>query len=947
MEEISLKGVRQNNLKNIDVKIQIGSFTVICGPSGSGKSSLAFGTLFAEGQRRYIESLSNYAKQFIGKAPKPDLDFIENIPPAIAIEQKNSVKNSRSSVGTTTEVVDYLRLFFEKAGVPHCPEGHGPITKDSPFNAAQKVMIHHNKERIYLLYPVDVKNRILDGDKLIKLLLQEGYRKIFIPPAKPAKTKKSLDDWGSQIDLSEDLPSKTVLKKPFYVLIDRLEVTAEAQDRLIDSFTQCYRGFMRVHKNYTSGQAILLTTAGNSETFSEGFNCSTCHFTFPNLSSHAFSFNSPVGACESCKGFGNNLELDIDKIIPNPDASLEDDAVAPLGMPSSRTYRRALIAFCKKQKIPVDESWNALTPEQQKLVWSGDGKFDGIKGYFDYLETKKYKMHVRILLARYKSASVCSTCNGTRLKPIVKHVLVDTFSLNDIYQMTIRNALNSIKNLKLNDFQKEATKEVYKQLLSRLLFLDEIGVHYLTLDRLTKTLSGGEYQRLILAKQLGTGLSDTLYVLDEPTIGLHPRDNDRLIEKLKQLNDLGNTLVVVEHDQDVILNATHVIEMGPESGIMGGKVMFSGTKDNFLKSENSNTTPYLSINKKLIDVGHRPVVKKDYKYFLELKGCTGHNLQNVNLKIPLNRFVTVTGVSGSGKSSLITQTLYPALQKALGQDYKKGLPYKKLSGHNIIKDVVYIDQSSFGKNERSSPATYLKIFDDIREIYAQTNAGRERGYTAGTFSLNVDGGRCPNCKGLGYTVIDMIFMDDIEIPCENCKGQRYRKEILDIKFNGKSIVDVLNMTVAEAMDFFISHPNIRRPLAFLKEVGLQYIQLGQKASSLSGGESQRIKIARELFNTNQKGCLYILDEPTTGLHFKEVHLLIKVLNQLIEAGGSVIVIEHNLEFMNRSDYIIDMGPEAGLEGGVITAQGEPESIIKTKTHTGKYLKAFRAQKYNL
>jgi excinuclease ABC subunit A len=947
-KSIHIWGVKQNNLKGVEVKIPIGSFTVVCGPSGSGKSSLAFETLYAEGQRRYIESLANYSRQFLNKAPKPDIEGIENIPPAISIEQKNGVKSSRSTVGTTTEVIDYLRLLYEKIGHAFCPEHDLPLVTDSPSSGAERVLEVFNGQRGYVLARVPAEERLLNEKKLHAFLKQEGFRRIYIPKPKAKMHWKKGEPFatfevGEVLELDDPkIAKKGVPKTLFYVVIDRMSFTREDQGRIVDSLAQAFHASLKFSKATTSPSAEVLTVEGRRLLLSEDNSCSVCGHRFPAITSALFSFNSPVGACPDCNGFGNRLDLDENKIVPDPEKSLNQGAIAPFAMPSAQADRRQLKAFCKKAKIDMDTPWKSLTDRQRKLIWEGTETFYGVKGLFEYLETKKYKMHIRVFLSRFKSPFTCPTCHGSRLKPEAGQVKINGFSISQLAAMTLEDLRTTVDQLSLKPHETQICQEPLRQVRERLKFLNDVGVGYLTLDRPTKTLSGGEFQRLQLANQLGMGLSQTLYVLDEPTVGLHPRDTDRLIQVLKRLKELGNTLVVVEHDQDVIRNASHVIEMGPGSGHLGGEVMFAGQLDRFYKSEKSNTLEYLVPNSKWTPLREpRPVDVKSTKYNLQFKGCRGHNLKNINVAIPLNRLVTVTGVSGSGKSTLVTKTIYPAIARALGVEYLPGKEYDEAKGLELVKDVVLIDQSPIGKTARSNPLTYLKIFDAIRTIMASSNEAKARGYTAGTFSLNVDGGRCPVCKGLGFEVVDMLFMDDIEIRCDACDGKRYRPEILEVTYKGKNIDDILNMTVSEAMDFFVSYPNVRRPLSVLKEVGLDYLHLGQSANTLSGGESQRMKLARELNQVHQKQTLYILDEPTTGLHFREVHLLLKVLNRLIEAGSSVLLVEHNLEIIKHSDYVIDLGPEAGEKGGEIIGQGTPEELMKIPdSHTGQFLRSY-------
>ncbi|MCB9072588.1 MAG: excinuclease ABC subunit UvrA [Bdellovibrionaceae bacterium] len=936
MADISLKNITQNNLKGVSIEIPLNSFTVVCGPSGSGKSSLAFETLYAEGQRRYIESLNSYARQFLNKAPKPHVEFVENIPPAIALEQRNSVRNSRSTVGTSSDLLDYLRLFYSSIGAPMCPNGHGLIERHPAGNLAKELITKHNGKRFYLLAPIFKEQQILPDTKIYKQFLADGYSRMLAPKA--AKNIKSFDDFGLVIDINAKTKSSAVPKKDFYLVIDRFAVSADDEGRLADSLRQGYHASTYYNKHITSGRLVLVSTDGEVLTYTEGLTCGDCGFFYGNITPQLFSFNSPAGACPACNGFGNSLTLDEDKIIPNPNLSIERGALLPFTMPSAAQDRRELLKYCRDKKIDTSVPWKDLPKKQQKLVWNGDTKFWGVVGLFEYLEGKKYKMHVRVFLSRFKSSFPCAECRGGRLRPLTRSILIGDKPIQEVSQMSLREALEWLTSLRLSKQQMQSVTEVYTQLKSRLEFLNNIGVHYLTLDRPTRTLSGGEFQRLMLAKQLGMGLCETLYVLDEPTIGLHPRDNERLIEQLKHLKDLGNTLVIVEHDEEVIKSSERILELGPGSGSLGGDVVFAGETSDFLKSKKSLTASYIQKAQSAVPLTPRHVDLANYKYKIEINGCSGNNLRNADLIFPLHRIVTVTGVSGSGKSTLVTQTLYPALARALNQEFLKGQPFKNLTGDEHLSSVLYINQESVGRTERSNVLTYLKIFDHIRDLFANTPLARERGYTPGTFSLNVDGGRCPVCRGLGYEEIDMVFMDNIRMPCEACKGKKYQADLLDIIFKNKNMSQILELTVQQAMDFFVSQPQIRRPLAMLKEVGLEYLQIGQNTSTFSGGEIQRLKVAKEILESKHKDTLYILDEPTTGLHFREVHLLMNVLNKIVELGGSVLLIEHNMDVISRSDYIIDIGPEAGKEGGKIIAQGSPFEIARKKTHTGQFLK---------
>lgn len=977
MKSIHIWGIKQNNLKNIEVKIPLGKMTVICGPSGSGKSSLAFETLYAEGQRRFIESMSNYTKQFLNKAPKPDIEGINNIPPAICIEQKNTVKNSRSTVGTTTELVDYFRLLYEKLAKAYCPYHNIPTARQSVTEATDTVLAKFSNQRGYILTEVGETTRALEAKKLHALLLKEGFLRIFIPESTNGSTeeeksskkktskkvsakKKAKTDTatittpsnleifkepllGKVVELTDaELMKKGLPEKTFFVIVDRMAFSKEESGRLSDSLTQAYEAYSKLNISVQYKRAKVVTTDGKLVNLSEEDCCSICGYTPPPLESRLFSFNSPVGACPTCKGFGNILQLDSAKVIPNPKLSIQEGALNPFTMPSAASDRKELYLFCRKNKIPLDVPWEDLNKSQQEVIWKGNSEFMGVEGLFRMLEDMKYKMHVRVFIARYRSPFTCPDCQGARLRKEVQHIFFREKNINQLSALTIEELNQFFKNIKLSKSEHEVAQEAFKQIQSRLDYLMRVGVHYLTLSRETRTLSGGEYQRLMLANQLGSGLSQTLYVLDEPTVGLHPRDNDRLISILKDLKDLGNTLVLVEHDHDVIQNSENIIEMGPGSGYLGGQVLFSGEIKDFYKFDKSVTAQYVNPKKKLFaQVEARPVQVDLFKYKIDLKGATGNNLKNVDLSIPLNRLVVVTGVSGSGKSTLITKTLYPALARKLNIEFIPGRDYKSISGYENLKNVLLIDQSSIGKSARSSPITYIKAFDSIRNIFSQIQESKFRGYTPGTFSMNVDGGRCPACKGTGYEEIDMQFMDNVIIPCDVCDGKKYRNEILEIQYKGKNIHEVLSMTVSEAMDFFVAYPQVRKPLSVLKEVGLDYLKLGQPASSLSGGESQRLKIAKELSEVSQKATLYILDEPTTGLHFKEIELLMRVLNKLIDSGSSVVVVEHNLDVIRNADYIIDLGPDAGDKGGEIVIQGSPADVMKEKKSlTGQYLKKY-------
>lgn len=939
MKNIELKGIKQNNLKNIDVSIPLGSFTVICGPSGSGKSSLAFQTLFAEGQRRYIESLSNYSKQFINKAPKPDLLSVENIPPAIALQQKNGIRNSRSTVGTNTEITDYVRLLFSKVGHAYCPSHNVKLRPVSAVEAAETAVTEFNEDRAYILFPIYQKVTSYKGKDLIKHLMQLGFlRGASFSSEKWIKGTTHYQTSDIEIFDLHSPDALKYIKDDFYLVVDRLVINEEDLGRIFDSIHQAYEAFLACHLEELSGEAFVWTTQNILQRFSEQNSCPICDFKFPPLTPQLFSFNSALGACDSCSGFGNRLEVDEQKVVPYPQKTIIEGAIAPFAMPSGRADFRKLLKFCEDEGIDVHVPWEQMKAADKKKVWEGHKKWFGVLGLFEHLETKKYKMHVRVFLSRYKSSFLCKSCMGSRLKPEVNEITIHGKSITDYCNMSLAALEKHFHEIQWTEHELAMCKEVLSQIQLRLEYLNKVGLGYLTLDRLTRTLSGGEFQRMNLAHQLGMGLSQTLFVLDEPTIGLHPRDNDRLIEILKGLHQLGNTVVVVEHDHDVIQNSERIIELGPGSGYKGGKIIYDGATKDFLNSD-SLTAHYLKTLQSWTpprDV--RPISAKDN--FLRIEGASGNNLKNVTLNIPLKKMITVTGVSGSGKSSLVTGTLYPALAQKLGVSSAPALSYKKLSGEKQIRNVFLMDQDAVGKTQRSSPATYLKIYDVIRSLFADTKESKFQGFTPGTFSLNVDGGRCPTCRGLGHELVDMIFMDDILIPCDDCNGKRFRQEVLRVKFNNRNIHEILEMTAEEALKFFIAYQGIRKPLSVLKEVGLEHIKLGQSLATLSGGEIQRLKLAKQFLTSDSRDALYILDEPTTGLHFREIEMLLKLLQKLVDGGATVLLIEHNLEIIKNSDWVIDIGPEAGQGGGQIIAEGTPVEIAKKRTHTASYLKHY-------
>ena len=929
MKYIKVRGARQNNLKNINVDIPLGSFTVICGLSGSGKSSLAFETLYAEGQKRYLENTSNYIKQYIDRQAKPDVDLIENLPPALALEQKNNVRSSRSTVATLSGLADHLRLLFEKLGEPMCPKHFIPLQSFSPSTAGDFLIKHFSGEKAYLLASVPAP--VPRPKELLLKMRKEGFSRILLFSRKNFKKP----------DIRQITELQSLPKQNFFILMDRLVISKKDKDRLTDSISQTFQLPSLLAGFPVEKSLAVLTTSGDMRWFSPEKKCPVCRFQFPfPLTASLFSFNSPLGACQTCEGYGYILVLDEKKIIPNPNLSIIQGAIRPFDVPSGVRWQRDLRHFCRVHRINVYMSWCDLSALERQQIWKGNHSFEGVEGFFRNLEYSKYKMHIRIFISRFRSPRVCPDCKGSRLKKEITSVHFRKKSFPDYMKMTLEKMRKTFEE-PVSSAEKKKCGEPLESLKKNLKYLNAVGLSYLTLDRPVNTLSGGEFQRLSLSNQLGMALSQVLYVLDEPTVGLHPKDTNRMIEILKNLREMGNTILVVEHDSEVIENGSFIIEMGPEAGRLGGKILWSGPCSRFSESKTSNTLPYLK-RKRISLNSPRRTNLSSHKFILQLKGCSGHNLKDVDLKLPLNRFVAVTGVSGSGKSSLIRDTLYPALELHLKKENTTPLPYTNLSGENFLKDVILMDQSGMGASARSSPVSYLKVFDFIRQIFAECPLARRENLSPYHFSLNVEGGgRCPACKGTGSQEIDMVFMDPVTVICEECKGQKFQEDILHIKYNGKNIFEVLNLTVDEASVFFKTQASLLKALFTLKEVGLSYLRLGQDTRSLSGGERQRLKLARELLHSLQKKTLYIFDEPTKGLHFREIDLLLKVLHRLTDSGGSVVVIEHNLEVIKEADYIIDIGPLAGKKGGRIVAQGPVSSfLLKKKSHTAQYLNQY-------
>jgi excinuclease ABC subunit A len=937
-ESISIRGARVHNLKNISVEIPHNAVTVVTGVSGSGKSSLAFDTIYAEGQRRYVESLSAYARQFLERMEKPDVDEISGIAPAVAIRQKNSTRNPRSTVATATEIYDYLRLLFARCGTTFCIHCGAEVRRDSPDEIATQILFLGAGRRFYVLYQLRV------GQPPSASPRQGAKKKVTGPPQDMLRNtlldlqKRGFNRLYQDGRLHEFSSPETLLDvdftKPVYVVVDRLAVSPESRSRLIDSIEICYRE--------ANGEAILEflpDAAGNPAqrlTFNERFECKNDGTIYQEPEPRLFSFNNPYGACPRCQGFGNTIDFDLNLVVPDPSKSLDDGAIEPWTKPRYRALFQEVKKWARAQGIPTNVAWRHLSADQRRLILEGDpsNDFEGVKGFFNWLERKKYKLHVRVFLSRYRGYAQCPDCSGTRLRPEARAVHVAGKSITEIFKLTIKEARSFFVNLQLTEAQLKVADKILEELRTRLQFLDEVGLDYLTLDRLTSTLSGGESQRIQLATSLGSHLVGALYVLDEPSIGLHPRDTQRLIDILKSLRDLGNTVLVVEHDPDTIQAADHVIDLGPGAGELGGKLLFAGSYAAMLQEHRSLTGRYLNGELRISVPNNRHKLNGK---FLRLFGATLHNLRNVDLMIPLGTLTVVTGVSGSGKSTLVHDVLYRALAaKRNGGSVKEFCD--RLEGDDEIREVVIVDQSPIGRTPRSNPATYLKAFDAIREVFAETPDAKRRGYTAGHFSFNVPGGRCETCQGDGTVTVEMQFLADVELICEECRGTRFKSGVLEVRYHGKNVHEVLQLTVREALAFFVNVPKVVSKLRVLNEIGLGYLRLGQSATTLSGGEAQRLKLAAHLSRTDNRGILYLLDEPTTGLHFDDIAKLLSAFRKLLESGASLLVIEHNLDVIKSADWLIDMGPEGGEQGGKIIATGTPEQVARNaQSHTGRFL----------
>ena len=934
MDEIIVKGARENNLKNVNITLPKNKLIVMTGVSGSGKSSLAFDTIYAEGQRRYVESLSSYARQFLGGTEKPDVDSIEGLSPAISIDQKTTSKNPRSTVGTVTEIYDYLRLLFARIGVPYCPNHHIPIERQSVEEMANKVMEYPLGTKLVILSPV-VHGEKGTHKELLETLQKEGYIRVRIN--------------GEMYDLGEEINLDKNKKDNIDVVIDRIVLKEDSKGRLSESIEAATK--------LSHGKVVIqfLGEDAKEVVFSEAFACPYCEFSLPELEPRIFSFNAPFGACPDCKGLGIKLRIDEDLVIPNKDLSINQFAITTMGDDHDNIYFKRLECLCKHYKIDMDKPYGKLSKKEKNYILYGSdvpiefhyvsksGNITNQKEYYEgvlnnlerrYMETTS--TWIRDWLERYMIEQECETCHGARLKDDILSVLVGGKSIYDVTCMSIGDLVPFFENLKLTEEQKQIADLLLKEILSRLKFLSNVGLTYLTLARSAGTLSGGEAQRIRLATQIGSRLTGVLYVLDEPSIGLHQRDNDRLIHSLLEMRDLGNTLIVVEHDTDTMLAADYLVDVGPLAGDAGGEIVACGTPQEVMNNEKSLTGKYLSGK---LCVETPKTRRKGNKKYLEIKGAAENNLKDIDVKIPLGTFTCITGVSGSGKSSLINEILCKKIASTIYQSKVKPGKHKNVLGIQNIDKLVEISQSPIGRTPRSNPATYTGVFDDIRELFTTTKEAKMQGFEKNRFSFNVKGGRCEACRGDGVKKIEMHFLPDVYVPCEICHGTRYNSETLKIKYKGKNIAEVLEMRVSEALTFFENHPKIINKLKVLDDVGLGYIKLGQSAPTLSGGEAERVKLAKELQKKATGKTLFVLDEPTTGLHTHDIKRLLAILQKIVDNKDTVIVIEHNLDVIKVADYIIDLGPEGGDFGGRVIATGTPEEVSQNeKSYTGKFLK---------
>jgi excinuclease ABC subunit A len=982
-ESIVVRGARVHNLKNIDFEVPHNTLTVVTGVSGSGKSSLAFDTIYAEGQRRYVESLSAYARQFLERIEKPDVDMIDGIAPAVAIRQKNTTRNPRSTVATATEIYDYLRLLFARVGRTYCANCGGQVKKDTVDEVAEAILALPSETRLQVFFPLQSPLQS-PQQSAAKKPDTTKEAKAGRAPRKSKKKSAAVEQLSDAIktrlfelrkagfnriyqngQVFEFSTPESLLDIDFgqtvWMLVDRLTVSAESRARIVDAVETAYR---------ESGEVIFEIPALDDQPaqqliFSQRFECKKCGLRYEEPEPRLFSFNNPYGACPRCQGFGNTIDFDLGLVIPDPTKTLAEGAIEPWTKPKYRPLFTDLRRFAKQEEIPLDVPWVELESEQQDKVLDGDGKFLGVRGFFKHLERKKYKLHVRVFLSRYRGYSQCSDCRGSRLRLEARQVRINGKNICEVCALTVQDAAVFFANVELSPEEAEIADKLLQEIQERLRFLNDVGLEYLTLDRISSTLSGGEAQRIQLATSLGSRLVGTLYVLDEPSIGLHSRDTHRLIRILHDLRDLGNTILVVEHDPDIMRASDRILDMGPGAGENGGKLVAEGTYEEIKNNAISLTGRYLSDDLRIQApaIRRKPGAKQ-----IKIRGARAHNLKGVDVSVPLGMLVAITGVSGSGKSTLLHQVLFQALSQAKRQATNgsaasgvaltapSGATWESIEGDEFIDEVVLVDQSPIGRTPRSNPVTYIKAFDAIRELFASLPESKKRGFSAGHFSFNIPGGRCENCQGDGTVTVEMQFLADVELICEECKGTRYKPQVLEVRYRGKNIHEVLNLTVKEALKFFAEAPKITDKLRSLEEVGLGYLRLGQSATTLSGGEAQRMKLAAHLqpaerssrmgngrgetrvgTRTNPR-LLYIFDEPTTGLHFDDVSKLLAAFRRLIDVGGSIVVIEHNLEVIKTADWVIDLGPEGGALGGKIVGVGPPEAIAELAgSYTGHYL----------
>ncbi|HMH50970.1 MAG TPA: excinuclease ABC subunit UvrA, partial [Candidatus Acidoferrum sp.] len=893
-DALRIEGARQNNLKNVSLQIPHDRLTVVTGVSGSGKSSLAFDTLFAEGQWRYIESLSTYARMFLDRIDRPDVDRIEHVRPAVALEQKNPVRTARSTVGTATEVYDYLRLLYAKIGRVHCPTCGVEATAHSPEGIVDTLYAEHPGARALVTFRLPVPSGMA-AEELWADLTRRGFARVRIA--------------GAVVDLAQPPPADVTGLREISVILDRLVLDERSRPRLRESVGTALRE--------GNGRVDVQIVDGPDRGFAEALRCPSCLQALERPQPLLFSFNHPLGACPECKGFGNVLKYDEALVVPDPTRTLADGAVEPWTHPSGRRYQRELVKAARRHGLDVATPYEKLGEDERKLLYEGDGKFPGIQGFFEEVESYRYKLHVRVFLSRYRTQSRCPACAGARLRPHALAVRVAGLTIAEFTGLTIENAARTLAELPLTAWEATVAREISRQLGAKLTFLLRVGLGYLSLGRQTRTLSGGEAQRINLANSLGSQLVGTLYVLDEPSIGLHARDVARLSDLCRELAHAGNTVVVVEHDRAFIESADHVVELGPGSGERGGNVVFSGSQEEFRSAPHSLTARYLT-GRETIPL---PLARRTGRRHLVLTGARDHNLKSVTLRLPLHTLTVVSGVSGSGKSTLVHDTLYRAVSRAFKTDFAPPGAHDELRGLEYLKGIRLIDQEPIGRTPRSNPVTYVKAFDEIRKVYAALPRAQTLGLDAGSFSFNVPGGRCEKCEGDGFEKLEMYFFEDVYVSCAECEGRRYRSDVLTVKLRGRSIADVLAMTVDEAVDFFAAQTGLARRLRVLQDVGLGYLRLGQPATTLSGGEAQRLKIAAELGARATGDVLYILDEPTTGLHLDDVRKLLGVLHRLVDAGNTVLVVEHHMDVIKCADHVIDLGPEGGEEGGEIVAEG--------------------------